>query len=211
MIGAALMAVCARVADRCTRDRPWRRLASQWRQMAEEGIDERRTLSSNAQPQPASPDEVRNLLCTATLVAAARVASEPACAAAACAAPEAAAAKVVRLRRLVAEAEATAARVATEARLAIKLQAIARGRQGRAKAAAAAAAEVSSESKSELADALAGFWAAAEAVEAAAAAASRRSSFGSAADPLEEGSRVEDSAAASHSDLEFEDLDEGGV
>mmetsp|Transcript_2778 Transcript_2778/g.8571 ORF Transcript_2778/g.8571 Transcript_2778/m.8571 type:complete len:182 (-) Transcript_2778:29-574(-) len=180
--------------------------------MAEEGIDERRTLSSNAQPQPASPDEVRNLPCTAELVAA-RVASEPACAAAACAAPEAVAvAKVVhRLRRLVAEAEATAERVATEERLAIKLQAIARGRQGRAKAAAAAAAEVSSESKSELADALAGFWAAAEAVEAAAAAASRRSSFGSAADSLEEGSRVEDSAAASHSDLEFEDLEEGGV
>ena len=194
-----MVVVWARVAERCIRERPWRRLASQWTQMAEEGIDERRTLSSNAQPQLASPDEVRNLLCMAKLVAAARVASEPACAAVACAAPEAVAAKVVRLRRLVAEAEATAA---------IQLQAIARGRQGRAKA---AAAEVSSESKSELADALAGFWAAAEAVEAAAAAASRRSSFGSAADSLEEGSRVDDSAAASHSDLEFEDLEEGGV
>ena len=149
-----MVVVWARVAERCIRERPWRRLASQWTQMAEEGIDERRTLSSNAQPQLASPDEVRNLLCMAKLVAAARVASEPACAAVACAAPEAVAAKVVRLRRLVAEAEATAERVATEERLAIKLQAIARGRQGRAKA---AAAEVSSESKSELADALAGF------------------------------------------------------
>jgi len=148
MLGAALVVVWARVAERCIRERPWRRLASQWTQMAEEGIDERRTLSSNAQPQPASPAEFRNLPCTAELVAAARVASEPACAAVAWAEPEAVAAKVVRLRRLVAEAEATAA---------IQLQAIARGRQGRAKAAATAAAEDSSETKSELADALAGF------------------------------------------------------
>ena len=44
MLGAALVVVWARVAERCIRDRPWRRLASQWTQMAEQGIDERRTL-----------------------------------------------------------------------------------------------------------------------------------------------------------------------
>ena len=44
MIGAALVVVWAWVAERCIRDRPWRRLASQWTQMAEQGIDERRTL-----------------------------------------------------------------------------------------------------------------------------------------------------------------------
>ena len=42
MIGAALVVVWAWVAERCIR--PWRRLASQWTQMAEQGIDERRTL-----------------------------------------------------------------------------------------------------------------------------------------------------------------------